>query len=173
MTSSDNPQAAVCNSVPASGIICDSECGDWWYQCAHGVPMLKPVPAGTKCKDSNFVVKAVCSAFSPTTAAPVDVSSTSASESAALTSTPSTTLAPAPAPTPAPTPSPTPSPSSTTAAPTPAPTTPASPTATPALECGQCTACLADNGVCYSQGQAFCDLYPQYIWCGPLGRTNL
>merc|ERR1712146_316562 len=63
MTSSDNPQSAVCNSVPASGIICDSECGDWWYQCAHGVPMLKPVPTGTKCKDSNFVVSAVCEGF--------------------------------------------------------------------------------------------------------------
>merc|ERR1712072_520436 len=96
---------------------------------------------------------------------------------------PSTTPAPAttPAPTPAPTPSPTPSPSSTTAAaPTPAPTTPAPETTTPAPapatapeECGECTACMADNGVCYSQTQAFCDLYPQYRWCGPLGGSKL
>merc|ERR1712093_971841 len=95
MTSSDNPQAAVCNNVPASGIICESECGDWWYQCAHGVPMLKPVPTGTKCKESNFVVEAVCSAANPTTAAPT----TPAPASTAAPTTPSTTPAPTPAPT--------------------------------------------------------------------------
>merc|ERR1719327_1882558 len=100
MTSSGSSLPSVCNNVPASGIICDSECGDWWYQCAHGVPMLNPVPTGTKCKESNFVVTAVCSASSPTTAEPVEVSSTSSSESAAPTSLPSTTPAPAPTPTP-------------------------------------------------------------------------
>lgn len=81
--------------------------------------------------------------------------------------TESTTLAPTPAPTAAPTPSP------TTAEPTAAPTTSAPAPATPALECGECTACLANNGVCYPETQTFCNLYPQYTWCGALGRTNL
>merc|ERR1712072_677233 len=104
MTSSGSGLPSVCNNVPASGIICDSECGDWWYQCAHGVPMLKPVPTGTKCKDSNFVVKSVCAglpaASTPavTTQEPAEESSTSAASSASA-SGPSTTLAPTPAPT--------------------------------------------------------------------------
>jgi hypothetical protein len=181
-SSNDNPQAAVCNNVPASGIICESECGDWWYQCAHGVPMLKPVPTGTKCKENNFVVEAVCSASNPTTAAPT----TPAPASTAAPTTPSTTPAPTPAPTtPSTTLATTPAstaasyhtvteaPSSTTAAPTDAPTTPAPATAAPGLECGECTACLADNGVCYQETSTFCNLYPQYKWCGSLGRTNL
>jgi hypothetical protein len=32
---------------------------------------------------------------------------------------------------------------------------------------------LADNGVCYPETSTFCNLYPQYKWCGTLGRTNL
>merc|ERR1712072_199760 len=64
-------------------------------------------------------------------------------------------------------------PSSTTAAPTDAPTTPAPATVAPGLECGECTACLADNGVCYQETSTFCNLYPQYKWCGSLGRPNL
>merc|ERR1711920_709381 len=133
MTSSGSGLPSVCNNVPASGIICDSECGDWWYQCAHGVPMLKPVPTGTKCKDSNFVVKSVCADLSAastpvvTTQEPAEESSTSASASVSA-SAPSTTLAPIPAPTtssipsassvtttPKPTPAPTPAPSTTLA----------------------------------------------------------
>jgi hypothetical protein len=27
--------------------------------------------------------------------------------------------------------------------------------------------------VCYPETQTFCNLYPQYTWCGALGRTNL
>merc|ERR1711881_804644 len=125
-------------NVPASGIICDSQCGDWWYQCAHGVPMMKPVPIGTKCKDNNFVVNAVCAAYE---------------------SEPEPQPEPEPEPTPAPTPAATP-------VPTPAPTTAASSTAGPApTECGSCSGCLASNGVCYPESKAFCDLYPQYTWC--------
>lgn len=179
MTSSGSGLPSVCNNVPASGIICDSECGDWWYQCAHGVPMLKPVPTGTKCKDSNFVVKSVCAglpaASTPavTTQEPAEESSTSAASSASA-SGPSTTLAP----TPAPTTSSIPSASSVTTTPTlaPAPTpapTPALTPAIPAPECGSCTACLANNGVCYPETKGFCDLYPQYTWCGGLGHANL
>lgn len=180
MTSSGSGLPSVCDNVPASGIICESECGDWWYQCAHGIPMLKPVPTGTKCKDSNFVVSAVCEGFTSAstsalvTSAPVEEPSTSTpilaptpAPTPAPTTTRSTTLVPAP--TPAPTPaalsSSTPQPS-TSAAPTPAPTA-------PGLECGSCTACMADNGVCYSTAQAWCNLYPQYQWCGGLGHANL
>merc|ERR1712187_499134 len=48
-----------------------------------------------------------------------------------------------------------------------APTTAASSTAAPApTECGSCSGCLASNGVCYPESKAFCDLYPQYTWCG-------
>merc|ERR1711988_339226 len=46
-------------------------------------------------------------------------------------------------------------------------TTPATATAAPdAMECGSCSACMANNGVCYQQTKGFCDLYPQYTWCG-------
>jgi hypothetical protein len=34
------------------------------------------------------------------------------------------------------------------------------------VQCGSCNACLADNGVCYPESKGFCDLYPQYTWCG-------
>jgi hypothetical protein len=44
---------------------------------------------------------------------------------------------------------------------------------TSGLECGSCTACMADNGVCYTTTQAWCNLYPQYQWCGGLGHANL
>merc|ERR1712083_1007094 len=100
---------------------------------------------------------------------PAEESSTSAASSVSA-SAPSTTLAP----TPAPTTSSIPSASSvtTTPKPTPAPT-PALTPATPALECGSCTACLANNGVCYPETKGFCDLYPQYTWCGGLGHANL
>jgi len=61
-------------------------------------------------------------------------------------------------------------PAPTTAAPTTAAlesTTPASTTAAEGLaECGSCSGCLANNGVCYQQTKSFCDLYPQYTWCG-------
>merc|ERR1711948_255372 len=33
-------------------------------------------------------------------------------------------------------------------------------------ECGSCNGCLANNGVCYPETKLFCDLYPQYTWCG-------
>merc|ERR1712039_581293 len=170
MTGGNSGLPSVCNSVPASGIICESECGDWWYQCAHGVPMMKPVPAGVKCKDSDFVVQAACTPLPTsalTTSEPVEEEEEEASTSLPA-SLPSTTSTPVPAPTPVTTSSPSPSPSSlaTSPAPTPTPTTPAS-------ECGSCTACLANNGVCYSQTQAFCDLYPLYTWCGESGHVNL
>merc|ERR1712083_895139 len=61
-----------------------------------------------------------------------------------------------------------PSSSSSTEAPsTEAPTTAAPSTEAPAsAECGSCSGCLANNGVCYAESKGFCDLYPQYKWCG-------
>merc|ERR1712083_964263 len=64
-----------------------------------------------------------------------------------------------------------PSSSSSTAAPTTAaPSTEApsssSSTEAPSTECGSCSGCLANNGVCYAESKGFCDLYPQYKWCG-------
>merc|ERR1711972_1312683 len=53
---------------------------------------------------------------------------------------------------------------STTVAPEP---TEAPTTAAPApTECGSFNGCLANNGVCYPESKSFCDLYPQYTWCG-------
>merc|ERR1712217_646062 len=62
----------------------------------------------------------------------------------------------------APTPAPTSASTSATPAPTPAPSAQApAPT-----ECGSCQACMANNGVCYGEAKSWCDLYPQYTWCG-------
>merc|ERR1719422_2198918 len=73
--------------------------------------------------------------------------------------------APAP-PTPPTPPAPTPTPAPPTPpAPTPTPVTPA-PTPPPAVDCGSCTQCLANNGVCYTQPESWCNLYPTFTWCG-------
>merc|ERR1712050_637417 len=83
-----------CDGVSAASVQCLEECGDWWYQCANGAAFVKPVAVGTKCKDNDFVLEAVCTSSAAVTPAP--------------------TPAPTPASTPAPTPAPTPA--STTAA---------------------------------------------------------
>jgi len=167
LSSSGASSSSVCNTVPASGIICDSQCGDWWYQCAHGVPMMKPVPTGTKCKDNNFVVNAVCAAYEPEPEPQPEPE-------------PEATPAPTPAATPAPTPAPTTAaPATTTVAPTPttaAPTTAAptvAPTPSPApvsstcvdVQGTECSHCMASNNVCYAQPKAWCDTF-SYRWCG-------
>merc|ERR1712050_108409 len=58
-------------------------------------------------------------------------------------------------------------PAPSTEAPTTAePSTEAPTTAAPIAQCGLCNGGLANNGVCYAESQGFCDLYPQYTWCG-------
>jgi hypothetical protein len=33
---------------------------------------------------------------------------------------------------------------------------------------------LANNGVCYQETKNYCDLYPQFTWCGStLAKSNL
>merc|ERR1712039_109887 len=144
-----------CAGVPAESVQCLEECGDWWYQCANGAAFVKPVPFGTKCKGDAFVVEAVCAA-SASTVAPSS-SSTPSSVSQSTTAAPAASSTAAPAPT-------TPVPS--TEAPTTAAPSTDAPTAAPIAQCGLCTGCLADNGVCYPESKGFCDLYPQYTWCG-------
>merc|ERR1712087_273056 len=148
-----------CVGTSASSVQCLEECGDWWYQCANGAAFVKPVPVGTKCKSDSFVIEAVCTSGGapPTTSPPpsstpapsTEVPTTAMSSTEAPSSASSSTLAPS---TEAPT---------TAAPPTEAPTT-----AEPVAQCGSCNACLADNGVCYPESKTFCDLYPQYTWCG-------
>merc|ERR1712087_997251 len=137
-----------CAGVSSESVQCLEECGDWWYQCANGAAFVKPVPVGTKCKGAKFVVEAVCTA-SASTVAPSSEPTTAMSSTEVPSSASSSTLAPS---TEAPT---------TAAPPTEAPTT-----AEPVAQCGSCNACLADNGVCYPESKTFCDLYPQYTWCG-------
>merc|ERR1711948_42452 len=170
-----------CAGVPAESVQCLEECGDWWYQCANGAAFVKPVPIGTKCKGDAFVVEAVCAASASTV--PPSSSSTPSSVSQSTTASPSTEAPPsASSTTPAPsTEAPTTaaplteapsSASSTTPVPsteaptTAAPSTDAPTTAAPIAQCGLCNGCLADNGVCYPESKGFCDLYPQYTWCG-------
>merc|ERR1712190_673626 len=129
-----------CAGVPAESVQCLEECGDWWYQCANGAAFVKPVPFGTKCQGDAFVVEAVCAASASTVAPSSSLTPSSVSQS--------TTASP-----------------STEAPTTAAPSTDA-PTAAPIAQCGLCTGCLADNGVCYPESKGFCDLYPQYTWCG-------
>merc|ERR1712187_325940 len=148
-----------CAGVSAESVQCLEECGDWWYQCANGAAFVKPVPVGTKCKGAEFVVEAVCKASASTVAPSSESSTTPAPSTEAPTtamsstevpsSTPSSTLAP-----------------STEASTTAAPSTEAPTTAEPVAQCGSCNACLANNGVCYPESKGFCDLYPQYTWCG-------
>merc|ERR1711972_1041200 len=135
-----------CAGVPAESVQCLEECGDWWYQCANGAAFVKPVPFGTKCQGDAFVVEAVCAASASTVAS--SSSSTPSSVSQSTTVAPEPTAAPSTA-------------ASSTAAPVPAPAPAPAPT-----ECGSCSGCLANNGVCYPESKAFCDLYPQYAWCG-------
>jgi len=158
-----------CEGVSSDTVQCLEECGDWWYQCANGAAFVKPVPIGTKCKDAGFVVEAVCAASASTVAPSPESSTTPAPSTEAPTAATSSTEAPSP------TSSSTLAPlaeTSTTTAPsteastTAAPSTEAPTTAQPILECGSCNACLANNGVCYPESKGYCDLYPQYTWCG-------
>merc|ERR1712203_948077 len=61
--SSGSGSVADCSEPPASGIMCESECSESWFQCHNGVAYTKYVPAGTKCKGNNFVLAAACDDF--------------------------------------------------------------------------------------------------------------
>merc|ERR1711920_754431 len=116
-----------CDDLPASGILCESECSQYWWQCAaNGVAYMMSVPAGARCKNSNFVVEAECSDVEPTrTPGPAPAADP--------------TRTPAPAPTPAP---------ALPQLPTQSP---------PATSCEGCGACLWGNGQCYTDaGEEYC-----------------
>lgn len=136
-----------CTGVPSGQITCDKQCGVWWYQCANNVAYLKPVPAGTKCKDNAFVLESVCDGYEPSP-----------------TPSPPLTLAPTPAPTPVTAPTPAPSaPAPTPSAPTPMPSGGGSCTAVPGNSHG-CT-----NGNCAQCADGYewwpCNVMPACCDC--------
>jgi len=56
-----------CDHVPSSGVLCESDCSTAWFQCHNGVAFTQPVPAGTRCKDNQFVHEVQCANFDPAT----------------------------------------------------------------------------------------------------------
>lgn len=89
----------------------------------------------------------------PQTAQTTDSASTTASQAQTT------------APTPQPRPTPTPEPSAASTTGSPASTTRKNEGCVDLLG-NKCSACLANNNVCYGQDKEWCDLYPQYKWCG-------
>jgi len=152
--SSGGGSVADCSDPPSSGIMCESQCSDAWFQCHNGVAYTQYVPVGTKCKDDNFVLAAECEGHEATE--PEQEPTASPAPSAAPTSQPSTSE-----PTQAPTQTSTPAQQTS---PAPASTSvPAGPTG----NCGDCAGCLWGSGVCYGDvDAAYCGSWPDNHWCG-------
>jgi len=58
--SGGNGSLADCTDPPDSGILCESECSEAWFQCHEGVAFTQYVAAGTRCKGNEFVLEAEC-----------------------------------------------------------------------------------------------------------------
>lgn len=56
-TAAANP-CSTCGS--SCHMVCEIECGEFWWQCWAGGSARHPVPAGTKCKANTFVSEASC-----------------------------------------------------------------------------------------------------------------
>ena len=128
---------ANCSEVPASGILCESECSNGWFQCSNGVAYTKYVPEGTKCKDGQFVLEAECDSQG-TTSVPTEAPEPTPTEEPVVTST---------------------------TEPTAAPTTTAE--SGSGDDCGDCAACLWSSGGCFADVDAdYCGQWPDNKWCG-------
>jgi len=122
-----DPNKQYCTQ-PSTAMVCDTQCGSFYYQCVDGVSYLFPVPAEQRCKDNMLVPASQCGGPTPApTPLPV--------------STPAPLTTPAPVPTPVPTPTPAP------------PPTPA-PVPTPGLE--TCLAIAGNNNGCTDSYCAQC-----------------
>merc|ERR1712039_150191 len=158
-------ECGSCSGCLASNGVCYPESKDFcdiypqYTWCGTGASSSTVAPSSALSTTPAPSTEAPTTA-SPSTEAPSSASSTTPAPSteapttaAPLTEAPSSASSTTPVP-------------STEAPTTAAPSTDAPTTAAPIAQCGLCNGCLADNGVCYPESKGFCDLYPQYTWCG-------
>lgn len=151
ITPAPTPKPSLCTVVPMDGVPASSQPSE--EQCSRACSFI---PSGVwPCKSEG---PCKCDTTEAPTAMP--------------------TPYPSPVPTPMPTPMPTPypSPRQPTSMPTSVPPATPLPTATPLTSncvdyAGKvCHACLANNNVCYTEPQEWCDMYPEFRWCGASRR---